>query len=91
MRGLEEQLSEIAKQQGVNANEIVLLVQENEEILSKQKANLKVSFNYLHHLHDYIVINCDLTLLNNTTCHHSKPLSATWLELSFPPNSSLEI
>ena len=44
MQGLEEQLSEIARKQGVNVNEIVMLVRENEEILSKQKSNLKVSY-----------------------------------------------
>ena len=43
MQGLEQQLSDIARKQGVNANEIVMLVKENEEILTKQKANLKVS------------------------------------------------
>ncbi|KAL7508730.1 hypothetical protein ACHAXN_006070, partial [Cyclotella atomus] len=44
MQGLEEQLSEIARKQGVNVNEIVMLVRENEEILSKQKSNLKQTF-----------------------------------------------
>jgi hypothetical protein len=54
MIGLEEQLSEIARKQGVNANEIVMLVRENEDILSKQKANLKVSsFNCIFALDCY--------------------------------------
>jgi prefoldin subunit 5 len=43
MQNLEEQLSEIAHEQGVTVNEILLLVRENEHVLSQQKANLKVS------------------------------------------------
>jgi archaellum component FlaC len=43
MRGLEEQLSTIARRQGVNVNEIVMLVRENEEILSKQKVSNDLS------------------------------------------------
>lgn len=43
MQGLEEQLDEIASSQGSSTNEIIMMVRENEEILSKQKANLRVS------------------------------------------------
>ena len=43
MQNLEEQLSEIAHEQGVTVNEILLLVRENEHVLSQQTANLKVS------------------------------------------------
>jgi hypothetical protein len=42
LMGSEEQLSEIAHEQ-VTVNEIISLVRENEDILSQQKANLKVS------------------------------------------------
>lgn len=37
MAGFEVQLSEIARKQSVNVNEIVALTKENEEILAKQK------------------------------------------------------
>jgi hypothetical protein len=43
MQTIEEQLSDIARDQGVTVKDIQLLVRENEDILSKQKANLKVS------------------------------------------------
>ena len=43
MQTLEQQLHEIANRQGVNVREIVQLVRENEEILAKQRTNLKVS------------------------------------------------
>jgi cell division protein FtsB len=43
MQMIEEQLSEIARDQGVTIKDIQLLVRENEDILSKQKENLKVS------------------------------------------------
>jgi hypothetical protein len=47
IQGIEAQLSEIARRQGVNAKDIQMLVRENEDILSKQKENLKVSsFNW---------------------------------------------
>ena len=42
LMGSEAQLSEIAHEQ-VTVNEIISLVRENEDILSQQKANLKVS------------------------------------------------
>lgn len=56
MRGLEEQLSTIARRQGVNVNEIVMLVRENEEILSKQKvSNDLLYFVYSNLFH---TMNC---------------------------------
>jgi hypothetical protein len=42
MQGIEAQLSEIARMQGVSAKDIQMLVRENEDILSRQKENLKV-------------------------------------------------
>ena len=70
MQGLEEQLSEIARKQGVNANEIVMLVRENEAVLSKQKANLKVSLWWIpyHLCVDFI------TFWSNTYLHSSSKL-----------------
>lgn len=60
MRGLEEQLSTIARRQGVNVNEIVMLVRENEEILSKQK----VSDDLLYFVYSNLfhTMNCITTL-----------------------------
>jgi uncharacterized protein (DUF885 family) len=46
MQAMEDQLSDIAREQGANAAAIVSLVRENEDILSKRKANLKVSSVY---------------------------------------------
>jgi cupin superfamily acireductone dioxygenase involved in methionine salvage len=51
MQALEEQLDEIASSQGSSTNEIIMMVRENEEILSKQKANLRVSSFKNPHLH----------------------------------------
>ena len=44
MKTFESQLSDIARQQGISVDKIVNLTRENEEILAKQKANLKVSY-----------------------------------------------
>jgi uncharacterized phage infection (PIP) family protein YhgE len=43
MQAMEDQLSDIAREQGANVAGIVSLVRENEDILSKRKDNLKVS------------------------------------------------
>ena len=70
MQNLEQQLYEIADKQGVNVNEIIMLVRENEDILEKQRNNLKVSKSYCG---DLYILYFNIESLNHTLflqCRH---------------------
>ena len=93
MQNLEQQLYEIADKQGVNVNEIIMLVRENEDILEKQRNNLKVSKSYCG---DLYILYFNIESLNHTLSplpslsHKSKHLSATWPRHLYPPISSAQ-